>query len=550
MGPQVELRSNRFAIQKNMNKVFWLSLRKDTPSRGFWDQGYLEDLLKDFEHYEVEKLPLQKFAVVIIPARSHAKEIDKINLELRNIDGVILILTGDEEGVFPIEEIRHPNIKIWVQNPQQGRHDNYTRLGTGYPPQIHEFSPKEFPEKNLDFFFAGQITHSRRMECAKQLRPLQNGKLIETKGFTQGVPHSEYYPLLASAKIAPCPSGPVTPDSFRLFEALQLGCIPIADIRTSKEDFEGFWEWLFDEPVPFTQIKNWESLPGYIEDLKKFYPAFNNRVQAWWLRYKAKMRAQLLNDTLAVGGEIINNDITVVIPASPIPSHPDTKIIDETIASVLHHLPNAEIIVTFDGVRKENEDRRANYEEHIRRFLWKYKDAKIIPYIFDEHIHQVGMMRAVIDSIKTPMILYMEHDAPVVIDYEIEWKKLSKDILSGFANVIRFHFEAVIPEEHRSLMIGKPENGLLKTVQWSQRPAICSTAYYKRIIENCFSKDAKCFIEDKMHGIILDDWQKYGIMGWNQHKLFIYYPNGLNIKRSYTTDGRNGEAKYDDSQTF
>ena len=27
----------------------------------------------------------------------------------------------------------------------------------------------------------------------------------------------------------PCPSGPATPDSFRLWEALEAGCVPIAD---------------------------------------------------------------------------------------------------------------------------------------------------------------------------------------------------------------------------------------------------------------------------------------------------------------------------------
>lgn len=530
--------------------IFYLSILKETPKKDYWDFGFIYDLFGEKESCETNFLPDLDFGIVVLPARHHSKVYEAVNEELKKFKGCVLFLMGDEEGSFPVERIDHPNIRIWIQNPQPKRHDKYTRLGTGYPPQIHDFLPVETPSKKLDYFFAGQITHSRRKEMVENLRDVSGGILVETKGFTQGLPHSEYFPIMADAKIVPCPSGPVTPDSFRLFEALQLGCVPIADLRTPKEEWTGFWEWLFDEPVPFAQISNWESLQGYIEEISKQFPAYNNRVQAWWLRYKAKLRAKLNEDILAVGGTVERNDITVVIPASPIPSHPDTKIIDETIASIFHHLPNASIVVTFDGVRKENEDRRANYEEHIRRFLWKYKDAKVIPYIFDEHIHQVGMMRAIIDSIKTPLILYMEHDAPLVVDYAIEWDKLCKDILTGFANVIRFHFESRIPDEHKSLMIGEPENGLLKTVQWSQRPAIASTAFYKRILAEQFSKKAKCFLEDLLHGKLLDDFSKYGEQGWNQWRLFIYYPEEKNIKRSYTTDGRAGSPKLDGDQVW
>jgi hypothetical protein len=63
------------------------------------------------------------------------------------------------------------------------------------------------------------------------------GTFIPTKGFTQGDPHDLYYRQMADAKVAPAPSGPETPDSFRLFEALESGCVPIADTRVPKNNF-------------------------------------------------------------------------------------------------------------------------------------------------------------------------------------------------------------------------------------------------------------------------------------------------------------------------
>jgi hypothetical protein len=530
--------------------IYYLSILKETPCKDYWDYGFIYDLFGNAPYKEVSSLPTEDFAIVVIPARHHAKVVKEINKELQKLKGVVLFLMGDEEADFPVEQIEHKNIKIWVQNPKQTRHGRYTKLGTGYPPQIRKWADDVAPTKDLDYFFSGQITHSRREEMAKHLRDVPNGKLVETAGFTQGLDHAHYYHYMRQAKIVPCPSGPQTPDSFRLFEALEMGCIPIADTKTPKEDCKGFWDWLFDEPVPFTQIEDWESLPGYIDDLKVQYPKTNNRILAFWMRYKAKMRQQLRNDIEITGGINIKNNTTVVIPVSPIPSHPDTKILDETINSAQYHFPNSEIIITFDGVRAEQEGRRNDYEEHIRRVLWKYKNAKVVPFIFEEHLHQVGMARAIIDYIKTPLIFYMEHDTPLVLDYEIEWDQLAQEILSGNSNLIRFHFEAHIPEEHTHLMIGKPERNLLKTVQWSQRPHLASTAFYKRLLSEQFSNKAKCFIEDLVHGKVMNDFNAFGEQGWNQWRLHIYHPEGDNIKRSYHTDGRAGSAKFDDTQVW
>lgn len=531
-----------------MIKTYFLSLKPETPKRGYWDMGFLEDLVKDFDIEEVSTLPHGESAIVVIPARHHAKLISRVNQELAHIKNVLLFLMGDEEGDFPIERIDHGNIKIWVQNPQLGRHDNYRKLGTGYPPAIHDVS-SDIPDKKLDWMFAGQISHSRREEASRAMKSMANGSLTETKGFTQGLAPSEYYEIMKSAKVVPCPSGPETPDTFRLFEALELGCVPIADSKTPNYELVGFWEWLFDEPIPFPVLSEYDQLSGYTKDCVAKFPELNNDCQAWWIRYKRKLKMALLEDLAELGFEASRSLISVVIPISPIPSHPETSILEETINSALHHLPNSEIILTFDGVRNEQLDRRNDYNEHIRRVLWKFRDKNIVPYIFKEHKHQVGMMRAVLDSIKTPIILYMEQDTPLVTDYSMDWEKLGNEILSGEANVIRFHFEAFVPGEHKHMMIGSPEDELLKTVQWSQRPHLASVAFYRRILSENFTEKSNCFIEDLLHGRLHEDYIRDGILGWNQWRVYIYHPNG-NIKRSYHTDGRAGDKKYNKEQVW
>ena len=239
------------------------------------------------------------------------------------------------------------------------------------------------------------------------------------------------------------------------------------------------------------------------------------------------------------------NDITIVVATSVLPSHPDTKIIDETISTIRSHFPKNEIILQMDGLREERISRKLDYDEYKNRVLWKclHEWDNVLPIIFDEHYHQTTMMKKTINIINTAAMLYVEGDAPITPDCEIDWQKCLDMLEYEKANTIRFHFEAFIPKEHGHLMFGL-EDGFMKTAQWSQRPHLSTVKYYKDVILP-FSDD-KTFIEDRLHGKIQDDilpYDEFDQAGWNQHKLWIYHPKG-NIKRSYHLDGREGTRKF------
>ena len=229
------------------------------------------------------------------------------------------------------------------------------------------------------------------------------------------------------------------------------------------------------------------------------------------------------------------NDITIVVATSILPSHPDTAIIDETISTIRSHFPDNEIILQMDGLREERLARKANYDEYKSKVLWRcmHEWKNVLPVIFDEHCHQTTMMKRTIDLINTAAMLYVEGDAPITPDCEIDWQKCLDMLEYNKANTIRFHFEAVIPHEHSYLMFGL-EDGFMKTTQWSQRPHLSTVKYYRDVVLP-FSEE-KTFIEDRFHGKVQDD-------GWDAHKLWIYHPEG-NIKRSYHLDGRRGTQKF------
>jgi len=248
--------------------------------------------------------------------------------------------------------------------------------------------------------------------------------------------------------------------------------------------------------------------------------------------------------------------ITVVTPVSPIKSHPDTSILEETVTSIRTLFPTAELFLTFDGVREEQKNRQADYDEFIHRTLWlaDHVWGNTVPFLFDEHQHQSGMMRQIIDKIDTTLLLYIEQDTPLVTDEPIDFNSITDFILEGDSNVVRLYHEGVMPEEHKHLMhsrhLGMNADCFIETSQWSQRPHIASTAYYRRILDSHFTEDAKCFIEDRMYGILEEAERIDGYQGWVQHRVHIYDPGNGNMKRSYHTDGRAGESKYDDTQVY
>ena len=76
-----------------------------------------------------------------------------------------------------------------------------------------------------------------------------------------------------------------------------------------------------------------------------------------------------------------------------------------------------------------------------------------------------------------------------------------------------------------------------------------ATAFYRRVLSEYFSADSNCFIEDLLHGRLIEAFKLDGELGWEQWRTHIYIP-GKNIKRSYHTDGRQNQEKYDDKQKW
>lgn len=238
------------------------------------------------------------------------------------------------------------------------------------------------------------------------------------------------------------------------------------------------------------------------------------------------------------------DDITVLIPVSPIPSHPSTEVIDQTVASVRERLPDSEIIIMFDGIPADKMGFKTDYEQFKSRLLWKINNTmgNATPIVFDQHMHQSGMMREALGLVRTPLVLFLEQDTPLHND--IPFEQLVEPVKTGYINLLRFHFEAKIHPEHEHLMLdhepieilGQP---FLRTRQWSQRPHLASTQYYRDICQKYWDNEPR-FIEHIMYGIVAEGGDNY-----DEHRLHIYAPEGTLVRSKHLDGRRLGADKYD-----
>jgi hypothetical protein len=246
-----------------------------------------------------------------------------------------------------------------------------------------------------------------------------------------------------------------------------------------------------------------------------------------------------------------NTLITVLVPTSPIPSNPDTFILEDTLKAIRYHLPTAKIIILMDGVRPACEPRTADYAEFKHRVRVRCEEGQYGNASFLEFglwTMQADMVRHALQYIQTPLVLFNEHDATLVTtenprdgrhdtlpqDLVIDWEAICQCILGGQANTVRLYYvgERTIPD-HDHLMRDEFECAGVKfkrTVQFSGWPHVSSLEFYRRLFKMHFIPGKRDMLECPIYGIISD-------APWEEYKTVIYYPDE-NARRFKHTNGR------------
>lgn len=129
-------------------------------------------------------------------------------------------------------------------------------------------------------FFSGELKYSRRpMWFAFKDQGLRSIRDLN---------YDQYLSRLYNCKFALCPNGNTTPDTYRLYEALELGAIPIAETGFGYD----YLDKLFRGDCPIPRFKSWKSARRFTFDLGADSEAYLNlkkSITEWWQRVKTSI---------------------------------------------------------------------------------------------------------------------------------------------------------------------------------------------------------------------------------------------------------------------
>jgi len=86
----------------------------------------------------------------------------------------------------------------------------------------------------------------------------------------------------------PCPAGWQNLESFRTWEALEAGCIPIVERRPQFDYYAALCE-----DYPFPSVTDWAEAAPVLEMSDTDLEALRQRCADWWQERKAALRARI-----------------------------------------------------------------------------------------------------------------------------------------------------------------------------------------------------------------------------------------------------------------
>jgi hypothetical protein len=216
----------------------------------------------------------------------------------------------------------HPNLV-------DGKHVRYLPLGySSNMPRPAKLKP--VTERAHLWSFSGELKQRRNqmLDAARAVGP--GFEWLTTQWDDKAaLGRQDYADVLAESTFVMCPAGNITPDTFRFYEALEFGAIPVVEdsgglraltriltpsrlIRVKpwkerrwrqcirKAMTPSYWNQLYSNELPFPLVCNWWELEDALDELNTEHTA--GAVQVWWQALKLRTRSELATAVQSVYG--------------------------------------------------------------------------------------------------------------------------------------------------------------------------------------------------------------------------------------------------------
>jgi hypothetical protein len=292
----------------NETRVYWLTSDEDT-----FEVDWLRYLFNDStDHINIEldanKIPDTKDIVLVcnhvVPYRT---VLDRLRQRGKKY---VIVLLSDENLRDPCEWLHDPNCVAAIRNylhPNFLSHPKVTVIGLGYKKEfVKNLIP--YAERDFTWSFAG-TPHGGRRDMVEIFKYIGTNKTHFCSGFNanDGLATKEYAETLSNSNFVLCPPGQDSMDSFRIYEALEAGCIPVT-LKNSNQFkvYPSYWHGIFRgvENLPFVMEDSWEMCAEKIKNIStnevisrrlECSKLWNNFKTTWKLKCKNIYKKLIVN---------------------------------------------------------------------------------------------------------------------------------------------------------------------------------------------------------------------------------------------------------------
>lgn len=271
----------------------------------YWEVDWIKELffinnLTKYIYYQSYKINKNKI-ILIINIHVLNEVVYFINNILKHKKFFILSISDENLKIpkifYSYNNCLHNFISYVIPNTNL---TNTTYLPLGYKQKMFQdkssFEVQKNSKRKFVWSFCGQVTKSNRMNILNSIKNFKPYYIHQTSAFgsSDALQIVNYRNILEDTYIVPCLTGFVSIDTFRLYEALECGCIPIVlkyNINFNKT--ENYYERLFgDHPLPV--IENFAQLNNkIIEILENDYEKKRIEIYTWYNNFKNSLKLQI-----------------------------------------------------------------------------------------------------------------------------------------------------------------------------------------------------------------------------------------------------------------
>ena len=271
--------------KENARDQIWGVYHKDCSDK--WIYEILNKI--EFEVIQSEKDLESEDILIIVDSSVEKKEELYTKLELI-CSKMFLIHLGDEGGTYDSSLIYNKFNYVWRAFCSNRYFNNkkVSCLPIGY--KSGTLFKKEIVERKYKWAFLGTPHKSSRHDLLFQLSDIEPSFSHKTKKFNNKILEvSKMNEILTSTEFIPCPNGFVHPETYRLYEALECGCIPIV------ENAYKYYDRLFPNN-PFIKIDRWiEAKPVIRVWRDDQIKQKREECRKWWSQCKNQLQEFIIN---------------------------------------------------------------------------------------------------------------------------------------------------------------------------------------------------------------------------------------------------------------